>query len=32
MLDKKEKLNIRFDYGAGNESDGNFYVNIAEAF
>ena len=32
MLDKKEKLNVRFDYGAGNESDGNFYVNIAEAF
>lgn len=32
MLDKKEKLNIRFDYGAGNETDGNFYVNIAEAY
>ncbi len=32
MLDKKEKLNIRFDYGAGNESDGNLYLNIAEAF
>lgn len=32
MLDKKEKLNIRFDYGAGNESKGNLYVNIAEAF
>ncbi|PQJ80210.1 BamA/TamA family outer membrane protein [Polaribacter porphyrae] len=32
MLDKKEKLNLRVDYGAGNESDGNFYVNIAEAF
>ena len=32
MLDKKEKLNVRFDFGAGSESDGNFYVNIAEAF
>ncbi len=32
VLDKKEKLNIRFDYGAGNESDGNLYLNIAEAF
>lgn len=32
MLDKKERLNLRFDYGAGNESDGNFYINIAEAF
>ena len=32
MLDKKEKLNIRFDFGSGNETDGNFYVNIAEAF
>jgi len=32
MLDKKEKLNIRFDYGAGNESDGNLYLNISEAF
>ncbi|WP_405609546.1 BamA/TamA family outer membrane protein [Polaribacter sp. Asnod1-A03] len=32
MLDKKEKLNIRFDFGSGNKSDGNFYVNIAEAF
>lgn len=32
MLDKKEKLNIRFDYGMGSETDGNFYVNIAEAY
>jgi len=32
MLDKKEKLNIRFDFGAGSDTDGNFYVNIAEAF
>lgn len=32
ILDKKEKLNIRFDYGAGNESSGNLYINIAEAF
>ncbi|APZ46110.1 hypothetical protein BW723_07280 [Polaribacter reichenbachii] len=32
MLDKKEKLNIRFDFGAGNKTDGNFYVNIAEAY
>lgn len=32
MLDKKEKLNVRFDFGSGNETDGNFYVNIAEAF
>ena len=32
LLDKKEKLNIRVDYGAGNESDGNLYINIAEAF
>lgn len=32
MLDKREKLNIRFDYGVGNESSGNLYVNVAEAF
>lgn len=32
MLDKKEKLNIRFDYGQGNRTEGNFYVNVAEAF
>ncbi|MDB2384944.1 outer membrane protein assembly factor [Polaribacter sp.] len=31
MLDKKERLNIRFDYGFGDES-GNPYINIAEAF
>jgi hemolysin activation/secretion protein len=32
MLDKREKLNIRFDFGGGNETDGNFYINIAEAY
>ncbi|WP_299049894.1 BamA/TamA family outer membrane protein [uncultured Polaribacter sp.] len=32
MLDKKERLNIRFDFGSGNETDGNFYINIAEAY
>lgn len=32
MLDKKEKLNIRFDFGSGSNTDGNFYVNIAEAY
>jgi outer membrane protein assembly factor BamA len=31
MLDKKERLNIRFDYGFGEESR-NPYLNIAEAF
>jgi hypothetical protein len=32
MLDNKEKLNLRFDFGSGNETDGNLYINIAEAF
>ncbi|MEM9897577.1 MAG: BamA/TamA family outer membrane protein, partial [Bacteroidota bacterium] len=31
MLDPRENLNLRFDYGIGKGED-NFYLNIAEAF
>ena len=30
-IDKKEKLNVRFDFGIGQNSNG-FYFNIIEAF
>jgi outer membrane protein assembly factor BamA len=30
-IDKKEKLNLRLDFGAGNNSNG-FYFNLTEAF
>lgn len=30
-IDKKEKLNLRLDFGVGDRSDG-FYFNIIEAF
>ena len=31
MLEKKERLNVRFDVGFGNKTN-NYYLNIAEAF
>lgn len=30
-LDAKDKINLRFDYARGNDSDG-FYISFGEAF
>ncbi|GAK96590.1 outer membrane protein [Nonlabens tegetincola] len=32
MLDKSENLNLRFDYGRGQNGASSFYLSIAEAF
>ncbi len=32
MVKKKEELNIRIDYGIGNDDNSGFYVEISEAF
>lgn len=32
MLYVRQERNIRFDFGSGNNTDGNFYVNIAEVY
>jgi outer membrane protein assembly factor BamA len=31
-LNRKEKLNLRIDYGYGGKGNSNFYLNLAEAF
>lgn len=32
VLNQKEKLNIRLDYGIGHQEDSNFYLTIGEVF